>query len=67
MTHYQEEGMVAEYNVINCGNVASVPPKTLLPSGTVRRYYIAAQKIKWQYVNQNTHPVTLEDLRDPDT
>lgn len=61
----RENGMVVFYNLRKRRNRPLLPPRSLLPGSHVRTYYIAAQKIKWEYVDRKIHPVILDDLTDP--
>ncbi|VDI70114.1 Hypothetical predicted protein [Mytilus galloprovincialis] len=65
-TNLQEDGMIATYTVKDCG-IKSYVPKSIQSGGKLWRYYIAAVDVEWEYADRKNHPVTLEDLQDPNT
>jgi len=62
----QNDGMVTTYNVGTCRR----PQITFVPFKeryTVRRMYIAAVEVDWEYAPRKLNTMTLTDLRNPDT
>lgn len=62
----QNDGMVTTYNVGTCQR----PQITFVPFKeryTVRRMYIAAVEVDWEYAPRKLNTMTLTDLRNPDT
>ncbi|XP_052266278.1 ferroxidase HEPHL1-like isoform X1 [Dreissena polymorpha] len=59
--HY-DAGMTALYHVDTCG--ASSPPFYQV-TGKVRRYYIAAVELKWDYSPRTIHPIDESNYSDP--
>ncbi|XP_077341097.1 ferroxidase HEPHL1-like [Lithobates pipiens] len=57
-----EAGMLGLYNVGNCG-AAPVP----LPLGPVQRYFIAAEKVLWDYAPKNYDMFANRPLDDPES
>ena len=53
--------MVTQYNVGTC----SRPQITQLSTGVIRRIFIAAVEVDWEYAKRKIHPMTMQDLRDP--
>ena len=60
------EGMVTKYNVYSCNGylTPSIYNKKHRP---VRRMYIAAVDIDWDFVPRKLNTVTMTDLKDPKT
>ncbi|XP_063431759.1 hephaestin-like [Mytilus trossulus] len=62
----QTDGMVTRYNVDTCNRPLFVPVPGFKKI-TVRRYYIAAVDVIWDYAPRKINIVTMGDLRDPNT
>ncbi|CAC5410982.1 HEPH [Mytilus coruscus] len=65
-TNLQEDGMIAKYIVRDCGRKSYIP-KSISSGGKLWRYFIAAVGVEWEYIERKIHPVTLGDMRDPNT
>ncbi|VDI36537.1 Hypothetical predicted protein [Mytilus galloprovincialis] len=68
----QTDGMVARYNVYTCNRPLSVSrplsvPVSVFEKTVIRRYYIAAVDVIWDYAPRKINIVTMGDLRDPNT
>lgn len=63
----QTDGMVTTYNVFPC-NIPP-PPISIQPiKRVIRRYFIAAVDVEWDYLPRNKmHPMTLTDIRDKES
>ncbi|XP_072258731.1 ferroxidase HEPHL1 isoform X1 [Pyxicephalus adspersus] len=57
-----EAGMLGLYNVGNCG-ATPVPPL----QGTVKKYFIATEKVLWNYAPKNYDMFTNQPLDDPES
>lgn len=64
MFNYLDEGASALYNVRRCGQ-SPIPPPIAQMTGRVRRYYIAAVEIDWDYAPMKLNIVTGENMTDP--
>ncbi|KAL5022876.1 hypothetical protein ScPMuIL_002031 [Solemya velum] len=62
--NYLDEGASALYNVRRCGQ-SPIPPPIAQMTGRVRRYYIAAVEIDWDYAPMKLNIVTGENMTDP--
>ncbi|XP_073518282.1 ferroxidase HEPHL1 [Phyllobates terribilis] len=57
-----QAGMMGLYNVGTCGHSPAA-----LTSGDVRKYFIAAEKVMWNYAPNNYDRFTHKTLTDPDS
>ena len=57
-------GMMAFYNVNVCRGPQSLPVVPMKPSGAVRRYYIAAVEVEWDYAPSGIDKIKGASLSD---
>ena len=57
-------GMTATYNVNVCRAPQSLPVVPMKPSGAVRRYYIAAVELEWDYAPSGLDKISGKPLSD---
>ena len=55
-------GMTATYSVNVCPGPQSLPVVSMTPSGAIRRYYIAAVEIEWDYAPSGIDKIIGEKL-----
>ncbi|XP_063431699.1 ferroxidase HEPHL1-like [Mytilus trossulus] len=68
----QIDGMITKYSVYTCYRPMSVSrslsvPVSVLRKTMIRKYYIAAVDVIWDYAPRKINIVTMGDLRDPNT
>lgn len=62
--HHLMAGMTAMYSVNVCQGPQSLPVVPMKPSGAVRRYYIAAVEIEWDYAPSGIDKIIGKPLDD---
>ena len=60
--HHLMAGMTATYSVNVCPRPQSLQVLPMEPSGAIRRYYIAAVEIEWDYAPSGIDKITGETL-----
>ena len=60
--HHLMAGMTATYSVNVCPGPQSLPVVSMTPSGAIRRYYIAAVEIEWDYAPSGIDKIIGEKL-----
>lgn len=62
--HHLMAGMTSTYSVNVCQGAQSLPVVPMKPSGGVRRYYIAAVEIEWNYAPSGIDKIVGKPLTD---